>query len=155
MAARPGVKSDRGACATALPCALPLGMLGAACGPGTPPAKGSTRTSPIDGMPQGFVPAGEFLMGSDTSDPEAESDEFPAHAVLLDAYWIDVTEVTNGQFAECVAAGGCTPPQHSFRFADPSYRDHPVLRAAHPQATAYCAWAERRPPTEAEWERAA
>ena len=106
-------------------------------------------------MIQAFIPAGQFLMGSLDDDPYAEPDERPVHPVDLDSYWIDVTEVTNGQFAACVAAGGCTPPRHSFRYGDPSYRAHPVLGVAHDQAAAYCTWAGRRLPTEAEWEKAA
>jgi formylglycine-generating enzyme required for sulfatase activity len=106
-------------------------------------------------MIEAFIPAGEFLMGSLDDDPFADPDERPAHLVYLDSYWIDISEVTNGQFLACVAAGVCTPPRHSFRYGEASYRGHPVLGVALNQAAAYCAWAGRRLPTEAEWERAA
>jgi len=43
-----------------------------------------------------YVPAGEFIMGSD----DGESDEQPVHTVYLDAFYIDKTEVTNAQFAQ-------------------------------------------------------
>jgi len=49
-----------------------------------------------NGMKMVFVPAGEFLMGAGTNDPNADSSELPQHKVFLDNYWIDKTEVTNG-----------------------------------------------------------
>ena len=51
-----------------------------------------------------FVPGGEFTMGWDG--PEGRFDERPAHRVRVDAFWIDVTEVTNAQFAAFVEATG-------------------------------------------------
>ncbi len=45
-----------------------------------------------------YVPAGEFIMGSDNGD----TDEQPSHTVNLDAFWIDQTEVTNTMYALCV-----------------------------------------------------
>ncbi len=71
---------------------------------------GSTWTSPVDGMVQVYVPAGAFLMGSADSDAAAEVDEKPQHTVTLAAYWIDRTEVTAAQYAQCVAAGRCAAP---------------------------------------------
>ncbi len=66
--------------------------------PSPPPAarKGDVWISPRDGAPMVFVPAGEFLMGSDESG--ARADERPAHKVYLDAFWIDKYEVTNERF---------------------------------------------------------
>lgn len=117
---------------------------------------GSTIVSEIDGMTMVFVPAGEFTMGSD-----ANSDEQPIHQVDLDAYWIDQTEVTNAMYAKCVDAGGCQEPiktsshTRSSYFGNPQFADYPVVYVNWNMANAYCAWAERRLPTEAEWEKAA
>ena len=54
--------------------------------------------------PAGMVhlPAGVFAMGSDRFYPE----EAPVRRVSIDAFWIDVTPVTNGEFARFVAATG-------------------------------------------------
>jgi formylglycine-generating enzyme required for sulfatase activity len=84
-----------------------------------------------------FIPAQEFLMGSDDSDPEAESDEKPQHVVYLDDYWIDQTEVTNLMYKQCVGEGACTPPMHSPRFGKPDYASHPVVGVTWFQAQEY------------------
>lgn len=115
--------------------------------------------SPVDGMPQIYIPAGTFHMGG--YDVRAAPDEFPAHEVTLDAYWMDQLEVTNAMYQLCVGAGVCTLPQslESQRRTDyynnPEFKDYPVVYVAWGQAKAYCEWAGRRLPTEAEWERAA
>jgi len=89
------------------------------------------------------------------------ADEMPAHPVKLDAFWIDLTEVTNQQYEGCVEDGVCSPPSEigSFTresyFSNPAYSDYPVVWVTQAQAVAYCAWAGGRLPTEAEWEYAA
>ena len=116
---------------------------------------GSTMTSSEDSATLVFIPSGEFVMGSNNSDPNADSDEMPEHTVYLDAFWIDRTEVTNDMYRQCVAAGECTEPAHSRRYDSGGYGDHPVLGISWDQAVEYCTWAGRRLPTEAEWEKAA
>jgi formylglycine-generating enzyme required for sulfatase activity len=104
-----------------------------------------------------WVPEGEFSMGSDTG----ESDEKPVHTVYLDGYWMDRTEVTNAMYALCVAAGVCNQPYstksytRSSYYGDSQYRDYPVIYVDWNQATAYCEWAGRSLPSEAQWEKAA
>jgi serine/threonine-protein kinase len=125
------------------------------------PEAGATAISPIDNMALVFVPAGEFIMGSPDDDPQAFGNEKPEHKVSLPAFWIDRTEVTNAQYQLCVAAGACTPPARTDSvtrasyYGDPAFDDHPVIWVNWVQAGAYCEWASRRLPTEAEWEKAA
>jgi formylglycine-generating enzyme required for sulfatase activity len=50
--------------------------------------------SPIDGAEMALVPAGPFTMGSE----DGRKDQRPLHEVTLDAYYMDVYEVTNEQY---------------------------------------------------------
>ena len=96
-------------------------------------------------------PAGWFVMGSD----EGRADERPVHRVFLDAFRLDRYEVTNAQYARFVVATGRRPPTYWAGGTYPAGEAaHPVLVVGWADATAYCAWAGRRLPTEAEWERA-
>jgi formylglycine-generating enzyme len=51
-----------------------------------------------------WIPAGIFSMGGDNE--QASEDEFPKHMVKVDGFWMDITEVTNKEFAEFVEATG-------------------------------------------------
>ena len=116
-----------------------------------------TTISQIDGMKMIFVPAGEFIMGS----MDGKSNERPIHSVYLDAFWIDSTEVTNAMYAMCVSAGACSKPSDTYldssssRYENSQYTNYPVTYVTWLQAETSCEWAERRLPTEAEWEKAA
>ena len=104
------------------------------------------------------VPGGRFPMGSDEG---GEPDEHPAHPVTVAPFWLDVTEVSNGEYARCVEARVCRPhdPSNAFHngFDDRAFRggSQPVSGVSWDDAVTYCRWRDKRLPSEAEWERAA
>ncbi len=109
------------------------------------------------GVSMRLIPAGEFTMGSDDDNDSRNQ----SHSVYLDAFYMDVYEVTNASYAECVAAHACEPPHYArtdFRpayFGDSHYDDFPVIYVDWTMAGTYCEWRNARLPTEAEWEKAA
>lgn len=123
-------------------------------------------------LTQVYVPAGSFQMGAALTDPDAQADEFPSRQVVLDAFWIDQTEVTNTQFAAFLnAMGNQTESGTTWLSMDDAdtlitsgnglyvpasgYGDYPIVNVSWYGAQAYCDWSGGRLPTEAEWEYAA
>ncbi len=110
------------------------------------------------------IPAGELTMGCDAAHDGGygcRPREVPQHKVWVDAFEIDKYEVTNGQYQDCVNAGGCNPPRFSFSisrpwyYGNPDYAEYPVLYVSWWNSRDYCRWSDKRLPTEAEWEMAA
>ena len=97
-----------------------------------------------------IIPAGDFLMGSD----EGRSDEQPLHTVYLDEFYIDRYEITNLQYQHFVIDTRVTPPRYWSGDLYPPGLDHyPVVGVRWKDAQAFCAWAGKRLPSEAEWEK--
>lgn len=87
--------------------------------------------------------------------PEYFQDAQPVEEITLSGFFMDVTEVTNSDYASCVAAEVCTEPSNLIYYQDTAFALHPVTYVSYDQATTYCEWAGKRLPTEAEWEKAA
>jgi formylglycine-generating enzyme required for sulfatase activity len=131
------------------------------------------RPKPVPRSSDGMlkVPAGKFLMGcNEELDDKCLDDEKPGKVVELKAFEIDATEVTVAQYSACVTAKACSADGLTKPFVNnladdamSSYcnwqkknrQQHPINCVDWTQATAYCRWAGKRLPTEAEWERAA
>jgi formylglycine-generating enzyme required for sulfatase activity/serine/threonine protein kinase len=129
-----------------------------------------------------LVPAGEFLMGSPESDPEAGADEKPQHRVRIGAFYLGLTEVTRGQFRRFVEQTGYRTDAEKdgkglgwdadaqrfvassrYTWRNPGFLqtdDHPVVNVSWNDAVSFCDWLSKsegrtyRLPTEAEWEYA-
>jgi formylglycine-generating enzyme required for sulfatase activity len=143
-----------------------------------PPRPAGEEPGELEGMV--YIPAGPFIMGSNASEigsVQAEcmaldsgcnvgqfEDETPQREVTLSAFYIDKTEVTLAQFKDFVEETGYQTTseakgdaiQYTWRAFDAAERqDHPVRWMSWQDANAYCQWADKRLPTEAEWEKAA
>ncbi|MFQ5899973.1 MAG: formylglycine-generating enzyme family protein [Thermodesulfobacteriota bacterium] len=121
---------------------------------------------PIEGMV--YIPAGEFMLGSSDIDTEMSArrfgsrkewffeDEKPIQKLNLDAFYMDMYEVTNKQYKDFLDMTGHEVPPDWHNSEIPDNRDnHPVRYVSWYDAYAYCRWKKKRLPTEYEWEKAA
>lgn len=104
-----------------------------------------------DGAPMVLIPAGAFTMGSNEGLPA----ERPEHVVTLDAYAIDRYEVSLRLYRRFLQeAQRDAPPTWDDEAAE-TVGDRPAIGVSWADASAYCTWAGKRLPTEAEWEKGA
>lgn len=126
--------------------------------PATPPPDEEEGAAlPAKPLPGAMVliPAGEFTIGSDEIKTDRPALEAPAHKVDLPAYYIDVYEVTFGQWIEFVAESGYETEGNWRILYGIGKEDFPVANVTWNDALAYAEWAGKRLATEAEWEKAA
>ncbi|HEY5649579.1 MAG TPA: formylglycine-generating enzyme family protein [Nitrospiria bacterium] len=131
------------------------------------PALSKTQGPSINEMIE--IPAGEFLIGNNgrgVSEGRGDPDEMPLHRFYVQAFLMDVFEVTNQQFQEFVDANVHRTPVHWKTKRPPGHPgspmtypegkgDHPVIYVDWFDAVSYCRWVGKRLPTEEEWEKAA
>jgi formylglycine-generating enzyme required for sulfatase activity len=115
-----------------------------------PPMEVGSMWPYVDGSTLVAVPGGPFTMGHGGADN-------PEHIVTLSDFWIYQTKVTNQQYALCVKAGQCTPPNltDDLGYNDVAHFNDPVTGVTWSQASAYCTFVHGALPTEAQWEKTA
>lgn len=112
-----------------------------------------TEITDAKGVSMVLVPAGNFISG--------EVATLSSKTIYLNSFYIDKYEVTNAQYANCVNASICTPPNNLSSSTRPSYfgnsqyGNYPVIYIDWAQANTYCRWRGAQLPTEEQWEKAA
>ncbi len=115
-----------------------------------PPMEVGSKYLFVDGTMLVAVPGGEFTMGYNFADN-------PERKITVGDFWAYATKVTNRQYAMCVAAGKCTPPdpEKAPNFGVVEFTNFPVTGVTHTQAAEYCGFVKGHLPTEAQWEKLA
>lgn len=98
-----------------------------------------------------LVPAGEYEIAG----WEEARGATTVNATYVDDFYIDIYEVTNRHYAECVDDGVCALPENTNFYANAAYQDHPVVFVTWDMAQTYCQWRDARLPSKVEWDKAA
>ena len=126
---------------------------------------GGCSDEPPEGMV--LVSSGYFNMGTDLEDTDGHArsmgldkpwyaDESPERRIKLNDFFIDKFEVTNKNYYIFCQATDCKPPRHWGGMKYPEeLDDFPVTGVSFFDAADYAHWADKRLPTEKEWEKAA
>ena len=110
------------------------------------PCVAEEGSSPVLDVELAYIPAGDFVMGSDPTQSEfVQAEELPQHTLALPEYYLARTPVTNRQYLAFVQAREYHRPEHwpSDGFLE-EQADHPVINVSWYDAMAYCAWLTER-----------
>ena len=114
-----------------------------------------------------YIPAGSFVFGTNKKDTSGEAlslglpkpwyvDEGPEQNIFLKAFYIDRYEVTNHRYKVYIDDLNAVPPRHweNIKFPD-RQGEFPVVNVTWYDAANFCQWAEKKLPSEKQWEKAA
>ncbi|MFQ5507970.1 MAG: SUMF1/EgtB/PvdO family nonheme iron enzyme [Leptospirillia bacterium] len=154
----PKVDMNQGDCATCHEGSHDSGLTTIADRPGHGAAQAASVSAP-DLTDMAFIPAGPAIIGNDgreITEGKGNLDETPEHTVHLEAFYIDLYEVTNARYQKFVRATGRKPPRHWKNGGIPEGKEqHPVVYVSWFDGDDFCRWEGKRLPDELEWEKAA